>query len=203
MTKREFTAAGCDRSIHFVGEAADHLVRLAGLLRPVIEREWIRLVAHFNPEIVPEAQLESFLFGIDRTSTLAVRADLEGLQDGRCFYCDARLSRGYEIDHFIPWSRHPDNGLENLVAADHGCNAAKSDHLAAADHVARWLERIALHKADFGDIAERKRWERHPDRTVSAARSIYLPLPADAMLWVETRSFVAIDRPRLVRVLAS
>jgi hypothetical protein len=88
------------------------------------------------------------------------------------------------------------------VAADHGCNAAKSDHLAAADHVARWLERVALHKAELGEIAERKRWERHPDRTLSAARSIYLRLPADAMLWDRSRSFATADRSRLVRVFS-
>lgn len=202
MKRREFHAPGSDRSIHFVGDAADHLVRLSGLLRPVIEREWARLVAHFNAEAVPEAQLEKFLFGTDRASTLAVRADLEDLQDGRCFYCEKRFSRSVEIDHFIPWSRHPDNGLENLVAADHGCNAAKSDHLAAADHVARWLERVRLHKADLGDIAERKRWERHPDRTLSAARSIYLRLPGDAVLWEGVQRFALVERSRLVRVFA-
>jgi hypothetical protein len=25
-------------------------------------------------------------------------------------------------DHFIPWSRHPDNGIENLVVTDRRCN---------------------------------------------------------------------------------
>jgi hypothetical protein len=202
VTRREFTAPGCDRSIHFVGEAGDHLVRLSGLLRPVIQSEWARLVARFNPETVPEAQLEKFLFGIDRASTAAIRGDLEELQTGRCFYCDSRLSDAFEVDHFIPWSRHPDNGLDNLVAADRGCNAAKRDHLASADHVARWLERTALHKADLGAIAERNKWERQPDRTVSAARSIYLRLPSDAMLWSSPRSFVLLNRPQLVRVLS-
>ena len=117
---------------------------------------------------------------------------------GRCFYCDARLAQAFEIDHFVPWSRHPDNGLENLVAADRGCNAAKSDHLAAADHVEHWLERVSHHKSDLGDIAERRRWERHPDRSVSAARSIYLRLPTEALLWDRSRTFVPVERSRLV-----
>ena len=28
------------------------------------------------------------------------------------------------MDHFIPWARYPDDGIENLVLADAGCNGA-------------------------------------------------------------------------------
>jgi len=34
--------------IRFVGDTGDHLVRLSGLLRPLIQREWSGLVARFN-----------------------------------------------------------------------------------------------------------------------------------------------------------
>jgi hypothetical protein len=40
------------------------------------------------------------------------------------------------VDHFIPWSRHADDGLDNLVAADARCNGQKRDFLAAAADLA-------------------------------------------------------------------
>ncbi|MBW1683872.1 MAG: HNH endonuclease [Deltaproteobacteria bacterium] len=98
----------------------DHLVRLAGLLRPLIQREWTVLVARFNQ--LADAELEQFLFGVDRASLTAVREPLRELAEGRCFYCGDRVRTRIEVDHFIPWARYPDNGLENLVVSDPGCN---------------------------------------------------------------------------------
>ena len=199
VRRSDLDRPGFDRSIRFVGNAADHLVRLSGLLRPIIQREWTRLVARLNADIVPEARLEDFLFGVDRTSTAAIRGDLRDLQDGRCFYCNARLGGDFDVDHFVPWVRYPDNGIENLVASDRRCNGAKCDHLASASHVEHWLGRIESAKSDLAEIASRARWERRPDRTLAVARSIYLRLPTDAKLWHLGRDFVPIERPRLVR----
>ena len=60
-----------------------------------------------------------FLFGAERVNLApGWRLPLAGAQDGECFYCAGRLARAWgEVDHFIPWSRHPDNSLDNLVAA--------------------------------------------------------------------------------------
>lgn len=203
VKRAEFFAEGFDRMIHFEGAAADHLLRLSALLRPVIQREWARLVARFNREVVPEAQLEEFLFGVERGSTAPVRGDLAEIQGGRCFYCEGSLKGDFDVDHFVPWSRHPDRGLDNLVAADRGCNAAKSDHLAAADHVAGWLTRSARHKADLDEIARKRHWERQPDRTIASARSIYLRLPLDAVLWSRKGTFVELNRPQLERAFSA
>ena len=202
VRRSDYFAAGSDRSVHFLGDASDHLVRLATLLRPVVQSEWARLVAWFNREAVPDAQLEEFLFGVDRSSMAAIQGDLRELQDGRCFYCTERISARAQIDHFVPWARHPDDGIENLVATDRSCNGAKRDHLAAAEHVDRWVQRVQRHKSDLAEIAERAQWVRHPDRSLAVARSIYLRMPEDAQLWKEAREFVAVDRPRLVRVFS-
>lgn len=202
IRRSDYFASGFDRSLHFAGDAPDHLVRLAALLRPVIQREWALLVASFNREVVPEARLEEFLFGVDRTSTAAIQGDLRELQDGRCFYCADPLGARSEIDHFVPWSRHPDDGIENLVATDRSCNGAKRDHLAAAEHVDVWVRRIEQHKADLAEIAVRAQWMRHPDRSLAVARAIYLRLPEEAQLWKTAREFVTVDRPRLVRVFS-
>lgn len=203
VKRAAFFAEGFDRTIHFEGQGANHLLRLSALLRPVIQREWARLVARFNRDLVPEAQLEEFLFGVERGSTAPVRSDLAEIQGGRCFYCDGSLRDGFEVDHFVPWSRHPDRGLDNLVVADRGCNGAKSDHLAAAEHVTRWRARSARHKADLDEVARKRHWEREPDRTLASARSIYLRLPAHAALWAGRGTFVEVDRPQLERAFAA
>jgi 5-methylcytosine-specific restriction endonuclease McrA len=74
-----------------------------------------------------------------------------------------------EIDHFIPWARHPDNGIENLVATDRQCNGYKRDFLPAAGHVLRWKrERFEINVPSMTEIAERTSWERHPEQTMAA-----------------------------------
>jgi 5-methylcytosine-specific restriction endonuclease McrA len=190
-----------DNLIRFVGDAGDHLVRLAGLLRPLIQREWTALVARFNR--LPDAELEQFLFGLDRASLTAVREPLRELSGGRCFYCEDRLRTRFEIDHFIPWARYPDNGLENLVVADPDCNRHKQDHLAADAHVEKWLGRAEAQAHALASLSEAIHWERNAARSLGVGRSIYLRLPASAMLWRLGREFVPADRPRLLRAFAA
>ena len=202
VRKSDFEGPAFDPTMRFVGEAGDHLVRLAGLLRPLIQREWIRLVGRFNAELVPDVGLEEFLFGVPRAALIAVRDDLRQLDGGRCFYCGRPLRDSWHLDHFVPWARYPDNGLENLVSADDGCNGRKSDHLAAAEHVERWLERSEKQRDHLASIAALRTWERRPERTVAVARSIYLRLPSDARLWRLGREFVPVERRRLVEAFA-
>src|SRR5437867_3032664 len=98
-----------------VGEA---LVRLNHLLRPLIHHQWAVKVATLNR--LDEYQLERFLFGAERVPLERVRGPIIELQEGRCFYCAERLAsragQTPDVDHFIPWSRYPDDSLENLVA---------------------------------------------------------------------------------------
>jgi hyperosmotically inducible periplasmic protein len=81
-----------------------------------------------------------------------------------------------------PWSRHTDDGLDNLVVAHGSCNAEKRDHLAAAaaEHVERWSERMQRHAGELAAIADATHWQRDPE--LGVARSIYLRLPASAAL---------------------
>ena len=122
ITRSQVRSHDFDNLIRFTGAAGDHLIRLSGLLRPVIEREWTRLVAQLNRDTVPELGLQEFLFGVDRIDLSPVRGPLYELAGQRCFYCDGRLRAQIEVDHFIPWSRYPDNGIENLLVSDsRGC----------------------------------------------------------------------------------
>lgn len=201
VRRGEFGADDFDNVIRFVGDAGDHLVRLAPLIRPLVQREWAALVARFNA--LPEAELERFLFGAKREAIAHLAGPLGELQAGRCFYCGGRLRAAVAVDHFVPWSRHPDDGLDNLVAAHAPCNGEKRDHLAAAEHVERWRERMERQADDLGAIATSARWQREPERTLGVARSIYLRLPSSARLWQGEDRFVAADSGRLRRALGA
>ncbi len=185
-----------------VGEA---LVRLHGLLRPLLHRQWASKVAELNG--LEESRLEEFLFGAERIALEPVRDDLRALHDDRCFYCDDRLSdaqrRRLQIDHFVPWSRHPENAIENLVPAHEQCNGDKGDFLAARVHARRWRERMERRGSDLRLIAERAGFEHAPSRVLSIARSIYLRLPARALLWVHRDNFEAVGDESFSALLAA
>lgn len=191
-----------DNRIIFNRGVPEYLVMLNGLLRPLIYREWAGMVAQINK--LEESRLQEFLFGANRVPLEPVRMGLREMQDDRCFYCGEKFKSAVEVDHFIPWSRYPDNGIENLVAAHRGCNGAKRDFLASAAHVHRWMSRNAPGSTSAGDlqeIARKKHWERHPDQTAGVARAIYLRLPPEAKLWHAGDLFVPADTDQLSEAL--
>lgn len=188
-----------DNRLNLKPGVAEDLLRLNGLLRPLFQREWARKVARMNA--LPEAELESFLFGTDRIPLEAVRGPLLELQAGRCFYCSSPVNARADVDHFLPWSRYADDGLDNLVVAHASCNSSKSDFLAAASHVERWRARLRDHDRALEVIAERQRWKRAAGRTISVARALYLKLPETARLWDRPGTFVEVDWTRLAPAL--
>ena len=190
VRRKDIEAGRVDRRIHFVDRAGEHLVQLAGILRPLIERQWVSMVAGLNRDVTGELVLQQFLFGADRISLEPVRSHLRDLQNDRCFYCDDKLRAAPDVDHFLPWARFPDNGIDNLVAADQRCNNRKRDFLASAPHLENWCTRLAARSADLAEIAQHIGWDRHTDRTLGVARAIYLRLPHDVKLWDAGSSFV-------------
>jgi len=189
-----------DNRIRLAPGVAEQLVALNGLLRPLIHRQWAQDVARINR--LPEATLQAFLFGSARTPTRTVRKGLVEIQDGKCFYCERpiRVGTRIEIDHFIPWSRHPDDSIQNLVAADHACNRDKHSHLAATPHVQRWLDRLSGPTGHaLAEIAGKADWESDRDRTLGVATSIYLRIPDDMGLWIARGRFETPERETLRR----
>lgn len=183
-----------DNTIRFIPGAAEHLVRLAPLVRPLVQKHWAAMVSRLND--LPDSKLETHLFDRDRTALTRVAEPLRDLQHGRCLYCDETMTKKPVVDHFIPWSRHPDDGLDNLVGAHESCNANKSDFLASAEHVRVWTERNR-DAATLAAIAEDCRWEREPEQTHGTARGIYLRLSSDVRLWKSGREFIPADRQDL------
>jgi hypothetical protein len=184
-----------DNQIRLLPGVGEHLVRLNGLLRPLIHRAWAAMVAKLND--LDESRLERFLFGVDRIELRRIRPSLADLQHGICFYCHERLPPDAEVDHFIPWARHPDNGVDNLVVADIRCNAAKRDFLAAEEHVRKWRKRNDTAAVALASLARDAAWESHPEQTLGAARGIYLRLSPEARLWVCGPEFARASLPSL------
>jgi 5-methylcytosine-specific restriction endonuclease McrA len=112
------------------------------LLRDMIQGAWVRFVQKLNANRLGNlTDLGTFLFGQERASLEAYRPILMDIQHGDCLYCRKPLPRSSQVDHFIPWSRYPTDLGPNFVLAHQGCNHAKSDYLAAEDHLAAWSER--------------------------------------------------------------
>lgn len=194
-------ASEFDPTIRLLLGVGGGLVRLAGLLRPLVHRRWAADVARANN--LPESRLEALLFGVHRQPTTALRQGLGELQGGRCFYCDYRLgttsARMPEIDHFIPWARHPENAIENLVLAHRSCNGWKRDFLACGEHVERWATRLESERhADLVAISDHAGWPSRPRDTVGVAAAIYLALPEDARQWSHGRDgSAAVDAAKV------
>jgi 5-methylcytosine-specific restriction endonuclease McrA len=191
---------GFDNRILFRSRVAENFVKLNGLLRPLIRRRWAAMVAALNRQ--EDSRLEGFLFGVERLDLSQVRAPIWEIQNGYCFYCHERLRdpRQAHVDHFIPWSRYPENGIFNLVVADPQCNGDKSDFLSAIQHVESWAERFqdqSSMAADLQSIETRLKWDGSRARTLSVARAIYLRLRQDAKLWRIRKDFVNAEPERI------
>jgi hypothetical protein len=105
------------------------------------------------------------------------------------------------VDHFIPWARYPDNGLDNLVAAHARCNSRKRDFLAAAEHVERWAARNGERASDIGQAAADLTWERDAARSRSVAVATYSRLDDGAKVWIEGATLVGLEKARVERAL--
>jgi 5-methylcytosine-specific restriction endonuclease McrA len=182
---------------------AEGLIALNNLLRPLIQREWLRRVQRYNADRVAESGLEAFLFGREREPLQVLSPPLRALQQRRCFYCQGLLAERCEVDHFIPWSRYPNNAVQNLVVACAGCNGNKRDFLAGSAHVEAWTTRNVAAASELDEVARRFSAESAGQRTHSVAVALYLPMPDEARLWLGKGSFEAFHhgQPRILRAL--
>jgi diadenosine tetraphosphate (Ap4A) HIT family hydrolase len=207
VKRRRIESADFDKRIQLLDGVAENLIQLSGLLRPLIQRAWAGMVAGMNRDATDEARLQEFLFGAERISLEPVRPGLRELQDNRCFYCERRMDGQAEVDHFIPWARYADNGVDNLVIADPRCNGSKRDFLASSEHVERWAHRFTAGdnpvREQLAEIAQRAGFDRHPEQTLNVARTIYSRLPDEVRLWLRSAEFVPIagQRARLLGAL--
>ena len=183
--------------------AGDQLIRLAPLLRPLVELHWVRMVADLNQLAVMEDDLRRHLFGAERVAfPRGLRRGLLELQDGGCFYCLDPLEKSSAVDHFIPWSRWPNDAVENLVISHPGCNSRKSDHLPGRRPLRRWAARLHTHSQALDEIAGQARWRSDLARTTALARSVYGHLPPGSPVWEGPGHVGRADNGELIGLLA-
>ena len=183
---------GFDNTIRFQPGAAECLVALAAVVRPQVQHQWLGMVRSING--LPDAELEGFLFGTERIGLTDLHRPLNRLQNGLCFYCCESLTGSQsQVDHFLPWSRYPDDCLDNLVLAHDRCNRNKLHFLADLDFGRRWEERSLANNARLDEIAGAARWSRDRVRTFGVVASVYQRVPDGIRLWAGGESLRRVD----------
>jgi len=193
-------AAGEDH-LSLVPGVREHLVGLGPLLRPIIEQFWVWDVATWSKIDTQEVELRAHLFGSKRVSfPKKLVSGLGERQAGKCFYCASSIAKDAEVDHFVPWSKFPNDAIENLVLACKKCNGKKSDYLCVPQFVERWLSRP---DEELARIATTSHWDTDPRRSRAIAANIYGSLVAGSVVWAGGEDFVGIDNAvlRSIRVL--
>jgi hypothetical protein len=143
-------------TIHLYPGVAHCLSTFRGLVNELVQAAWTRWVRQQNLSVIGDAaDLHEFLFGADRSNLGLVRAPLQDLQRGACFYCHREMRGQPEVDHFVPWAFYPLDLGHNFVLADRECNSAKRDQLASEDHLAAWAERNRVHGETLGHQFDR------------------------------------------------
>lgn len=195
--------AGFDNLIRLKSGVGQAILRLAPLLRPMVEREWARTVSSFND--LGFRELEDFLFRPSRENLRSLAPHLEEAQEGLCFYCADGLNSGAEVDHFVPWSKCGNDALHNLVLAHASCNRAKFNHIADLPHVSRWVTRLdeeAPAGRRFERVVRDVEWPLDTRKTVSIVRSTYLNQTGELPLWKLGRDFELRTLPEVRDTLA-
>jgi hypothetical protein len=89
------------------------------------------------------------------------------------------------VDHFIPWSRYAADLGHNLVLAHGQCNNAKSDYLAAEQHLATWVERNRLHQDELRSRLLEAALPCDSTATIQVAKWVYQQTDkANGQVWV-------------------
>ena len=156
------------------------------LIRDLIEGAWVRFVQKVNANKLGNVtDLGTFLFGQERASLDAYRPILMDVQHGICLYCQKNLAKQTQVDHFIPWSRYPDDLGHNFVLAHNNCNNAKSDYLAAEKHLAAWAERNRLNQEELQSRLQAAALPCDLSASIQIARWVYQQTEkANGQVWV-------------------
>ncbi len=134
---------GKGRSITLRPSVASCFRRFYGLVSDLVRGAWVRYVRRFNHDLLgTTTDLSEFMFGSERAALGSVRDALLDISEAKCFYCDKGMAPGaVHVDHFIPWSKYPVDLGHNFVLAHGSCNTSKSDHIASAEYLEKWVER--------------------------------------------------------------
>jgi hypothetical protein len=167
---------------------------LGPLIRPIVERVWVSDLVERNRLDSEEGRVREHLFGAARRSLpQRARNELVSIQEGRCFYCRRPIGASTHVDHFVPWSKHPNDSLENLLLSCRSCNLSKSDHLCSYEFVARWLEHLDTNAGALETLANSESLESDRRSSERIARGTYSTLRIGSLVWVGDGSLTQLD----------
>ena len=104
----------------FVEGAGTQLLQFGAIIRPLVELKLVEEVARYYQLDAQTRQLHDRLFPATRfVFPEPVAEVLYEVQDGRCLYCPGSTPLpnpgSGQVDHFVPWSRFPNDAFENLA----------------------------------------------------------------------------------------
>lgn len=174
------------------------------LVRDLIEGAWVRFIQKLNAnKLGNTVDLGTYLFGQERASLDVYRPILMDVQKGLCLYCRKPLAGKTQVDHFIPWSRYPADLGHNFILAHDKCNNAKSDLLAAENHLAAWVERNRDNQAELHERLLAASLPCDKIASIQIAKWIYQQTEkANGQVWVEEKVLRHLG-PEWVRYLAA
>jgi hypothetical protein len=157
------------------------------LIRDLVQGAWVRFVQKLNATNLGNVtDLGTFLFGQERTSLEEYRDILRDVQHDTCLYCEKRLLNKGHVDHFIPWSRYPADLGHNFVLAHDKCNNAKSDYVAAEQHLDAWMRRNRQYRKDLAFRFQELALPCDLSASVQIATWVYRQTEkANGQVWVE------------------
>jgi 5-methylcytosine-specific restriction endonuclease McrA len=118
--------------------------RFYDLVVSISRNHWLQKIREIpanQDAIGGQGDLEQFLFGTTRNALTKIKPFFFEIQKGMCFYCESTINENLgEMDHFIPWSKYPNDLGHNFVLSCEKCNGSKSDHLASVVHYKKWIK---------------------------------------------------------------
>lgn len=141
-----------------------------------------------------DTDLQGFLFNPSRQNLASLLPMLIDIQDCQCFYCAKPLKKDMEVDHFIPWSKYPNDTAHNFVLADRSCNNAKRDYLADIPFFERWQLRNQIYHQDITSFAIEKGFSSDLAASEKISKWAYhLAIENQDLVWQPPKKFKVIE----------
>ena len=176
---------------------ADCFREFHGLIINMIRGAWaqkVQSIAANQTLLGNDSQLLPFLFGSERADLSVYVSILHEHQDGKCFYCDKKMRSRGDVDHFVPWSRYPNDLANNFVLADAACNNSKRDHLASTEHLQHWVEANIRQADKLGAAFAEQGIVATPETSLQVTRWAYESGAASgALMWRAGKELLYFD----------
>lgn len=168
------------------------------IINKLCQQYWIEFIRKNNQILFSDKiDLQEFLFGRPRQNLSLFVPLLTELQESRCFYCDKPIKnpvKSAEVDHFIPWSKYPNDTAHNFVLADHECNNAKRDYLAHPKFYDKWQQRNRALGQQIHDYAYEHNFFTNQEQSYKVGVWAYqMAIENTDLIWLPPKQLQPID----------